>query len=97
MKDEGCLSSVYYHWIAPRLVSKFFIAVFLSWVRIITLLLISDVHSFLFSLFFSEKEQNHDDVHSLKDGLKFMGNLGRDNRQGGKHFFGRKKMGRVLF
>ena len=29
----------------------------------------------------------------IRDGSKCMGNPGRDNGQGGKHFFGRKKKG----
>ena len=33
----------------------------------------------------------------IRDGSKCMGNPGRDNGQGGKHFFGRKKRGRWLF
>ena len=34
---------------------------------------------------------------ACRDGSKFMGNPGRDNRQGGKHFFGRKKKGAGTF
>ena len=33
----------------------------------------------------------------IRDVSRFMGNLGRDNRQGGKHFFGEEKKGARTF